>query len=159
MTYRDKKRLQAAHEFQMESTLNEATRAMSSLDYPLQLIRGDEFIAEGTLRRHEVLRNQHKLTVLDSLSDVDAFVNAGKHIIFFSHQWTSFTSPDHSGKQFEMMASSLKDLAAQNGWDASLKDTFIWVDYISIPQANPSTQTLAVRSLAAYSSSGESLLV
>jgi len=159
VTYREKKRLQRAHEFQMESTLNEATRAMSSLDYPLQLVRGDEFVAEGTLRRHELLRNQHKLTVLDSLSDVDAFVNAGKHIIFFSHQWTSFTSPDHSGKQFEMMATSLKELAEQNGWDASLKDTFVWVDYSCIPQANPSTQTLAVRSLAAYSSSATYFII
>jgi len=140
-----------AHEKNLEETLNEATRAQHSLDYPLQLIQGDEFVSEGKLRRHEVLRNTHKLTVLDSLADVDAFVAAGKHIIFFSHQWTSFTAPDHTGAQFDTCVASLRELAERNGW--ALKDTFCWVDYSCIPQANPSTQTLAVRSLAAYASS------
>jgi len=103
--------------------------------------------------RHEVLRNTHKLSVLDSLSDVDAFVAAGKHVLFFSHQWTSFTAPDPSGNQYRAMCHAAKDMAKQNGWDQSLKDVFIWVDYSSIPQVNPAVQNLAVRSLAAYAAS------
>lgn len=103
--------------------------------------------------RHEVLRNTHKLTVLDSLPDVDAFIEAGKHVLFFSHQWSSFTAPDPSGIQYQAMCDAVKELTRRNGWDESLKDVFVWVDYSSIPQVNPSTQNLAIRSLAAYASS------
>jgi len=151
--YRNYQRIRAAHEQQMESTLNSAWSAIHSLDYPLHLIQGNKFVEEGKLMRHEVLRNTHKLTVLDSLPDVDAFVAAGKHVIFFSHQWTSFTAPDPSGHQYIAMCHAAKDLAKQKGWDASLNDVFIWVDYSSIPQVNTSIQNLAVRSLAAYAAS------
>mmetsp|Transcript_1938 Transcript_1938/g.3691 ORF Transcript_1938/g.3691 Transcript_1938/m.3691 type:complete len:1102 (-) Transcript_1938:147-3452(-) len=150
VTYR---RIRQAHEQLMEATLNESVRALHQLDYPLHLVRGDEFVEEGKLMRHEVLRNTHKLTVLDSLPDVDAFIAAGKHVLFFSHQWTSFTVPDPSNIQYEAMCAAMKELANQNGWDESLKDVFVWADYSSIPQANPSTQNLAIRSLAAYASS------
>ena len=84
-------------------------------DYPLHLVRGDEFAAEGRLMRHEVLRNTHKLTVLDSLTDVDAFVAAGKQVVFLSHQWTSFAAPDAGGEQYEVMRTAIRDLARQRG--------------------------------------------
>lgn len=79
-------RIQKNHEQLMEATLNESIRALHQLDYPLHLVRGSEFIDEGKLQRHEALRDAHKLTVLDSLSDVDAFIAAGKHVVFLSHQ-------------------------------------------------------------------------
>ena len=150
VTYR---RIRKAHDQLMEATLNESIRSLHQLDYPLHLVRGDEFAEEGELMRHEVLRNTHKLTVLDSLPDVDAFVATKKHIVFFSHQWTSFTVPDPSKHQYEVMCTAIRELASRNGWDSSLKDVFVWVDYSCIPQANPSTQNLAIRSLAAYASS------
>lgn len=152
-------RIRKAHEQLMDLTLTESIRALHQLDYPLHLIRGDEFVDQGKLMRHEVLRNTHKLTVLDSLSDVDAFVAAGKHVVFFSHQWTSFTTPDPSGNQYTAMCTSMKKLARQNGWDESCKDVFVWVDYSSIPQANLSTQNLAIRSLAAYASSATYFII
>ena len=157
--YINYRRIHKAHEQLMEATLNESIRALHSLDYPLHLVRGDEFANEGKLMRHEVLRNTHKLTVLDSLTDVDAFIAAGKHVVFFSHQWTSFTLPDPSGNQYTSMCTSLRKLAKQNGWDLSLKDVFVWVDYSCIPQANPSTQNLAIRSLAAYASSATYFII
>lgn len=152
-------RIRKSHEQLMEATLQESVRALHQLDYPLHLVRGDEFVDEGKLMRHEVLRNTHKLTVLDSLSDVDAFIAAGKHVVFFSHQWTSFKNPDPSGDQYACMCSSIRELAAQNGWNDTLKDVFVWVDYSCIPQANSSTQNLAIRSLAAYASSATFFII
>lgn len=152
-------RIRKAHDQLMEATINESIRALHQLDYPLHLVRGDGFVTEEKLVRHETLRNTHKLTVLDSLSDVDAFIAAGKHIVFFSHQWTSFTLPDPSNNQYETMRVALRELARNNGWDESLKSTFVWVDYSSIPQANPSTQNLAIRSLAAYASSATYFII
>jgi len=152
-------RIRKAHDQLMEATINESIRALHQLDYPLHLVRADEFVAEDKLVRHEVLRNMHKLTVLDSLADVDAFIAQGKHIVFYSHQWTSFTLPDPSNNQYKAMRVSLQELAKTNGWDESLKDVFVWVDYSSIPQANPSIQNLAIRSLAAYASSASYFII
>ena len=66
--------------------------------------------------RHEVLRNTHKLTVLDSLVDVDVFIVAGKHVIFFSHQWMSFTLPDPSSNQYKAIFDAMVQLAKRNGF-------------------------------------------
>jgi hypothetical protein len=151
--------IKKAHEQLMEATLNESVRSLHQLDYPLHLVRADEFVREQKLMRHEVLRNTHRLTVLDSLGDVDAFISAAKHIVFFSHQWTSFTLPDPSNNQYKVMVTSLKKLARDQGWDESLKDVFAWIDYSCIPQANPSTQNLAIRSLAAYASSATYFII
>ena len=34
------------------------------------------------------------------------------------------------------MVSALSDIARQMGWDSTLSDTFVWVDYSCIPQSN-----------------------
>lgn len=68
--YKTFQAIKKAHEQLMESTLNEATRALRQLDYPLHLVRGSEFVEEKKLVRHEILRNNHRLTVLDNIGDV-----------------------------------------------------------------------------------------
>ena len=157
--YKAYQAIKQRHEQLMENTLDEATRALRSLDYPLHLVRGAEFVAEGQLMRHEVMRNTHRLTVLDNIGDVDALTAAGKQVVFFSHQWTSFTKPDPNNHQYQTMVGALKELAARNGWDPSLRDVFVWVDYSCIPQANASVQNLAIRSLAVYASSATYFIV
>ena len=142
-----------------EATLNDSIRSLRQIDYPLSLVRGDEFVSEKNILRYEVLRNTHRLTVLDTLRDVDSFVDAGKHIVFLSHQWTSFNSPDATGAQFEAMCIALKELAVQSGWDESLKDVFVWVDYSCLPQANTSAQNLTIRSVAAYAASATYFII
>jgi hypothetical protein len=149
-TFQDIKK---AHEQQMESTLNEATRALRQLDYPLHLVRGSDFVGEKKLTRHEILRNSHRLSVLDNIGDVDAFIQAGNNVVFFSHQWTGFKHPDPDGHQYTCMVKALHELAKRNGWNEDLSNVFVWVDYSCIPQANSSVQNLAIRSLAVYASS------
>jgi len=157
--YKSFQAIKKAHEQLMESTLNEATRCLQQLDYPLHLIRADEFVNDKQLTQHEVMRNSHRLTVLDNIKDVDAFVLAGKHVVFFSHQWTAFNHPDPGNLQYNFMVSALRELAKEKGWNEDLKDIFVWVDYSCIPQANASVQNLAIRSLAVYASSATYFIV
>lgn len=157
--YKTFQAIKKAHEMQMEHTLNEATRALRQLDYPLHLIRGDEFVSEKQMVRHEILRNSHLLTVLDNIGDVDAFIHAGKQVVFFSHQWTAFNHPDPGNAQYNCMVEALHELARRNGWNENLRDVYVWVDYSCIPQANASVQNLAIRSLAVYASSATYFVV
>ena len=151
--------IKKAHEQQMESKLNEATRALHELDYPLHLIRGKEFVEEGKLVQHETMRNNHCLTVLDNLADVDAFIEAGHEVVFFSHQWTGFNEPDQNKRQYKAMVHALKALAKRNELDPRLRNVYVWVDYSCIPQSNLSVQGLAIRSLAVYASSATYFVV
>lgn len=57
------------------------------------------------------------------------------------------------------MVAALLGLAKTLGWHPSLKNVWVWVDYGCIPQACPSTQSLAIRSLAAYASSATYFVV
>lgn len=157
--YKKYRRITLAHEQLMEENLDEAMRAVRSLEFPLHLLRGSDFVAMSSLQRHEIVRDEHKLTVMDALSDVDAFIVGGKPVVFFSHQWTSFDAPDPTGVQFETMRSSLKEIASRRGWDPNLKDVYVWVDYSCIPQRNHTTQMLAIRSLAAYASGASAFIV
>jgi hypothetical protein len=157
--YKSYQAIKKAHEQLMESTLNEATRALRQLDYPLHLVQANEFVKEKRLVQHEALRNSHRLTVLDNIGDVDAFIQTGKHVVFFSHQWTGFKHPDPDGHQYQCMVNSLHVLAKRNGWNENLNDVYVWVDFACIPQANASVQNLAIRSLAVYASSATYFVV
>jgi len=153
------RRIQNAHEQLMEDTIEEAQRSLTNLDYPLHLVRANDFVNETNFVQHETLRNRHKLVVIDSLQDVDAFIAAGNLVVFFSHQWTSFKAPDPSGKQFAAMCKALRHISEKNGHDGNLDKLYVWVDFSCIPQANPSTQTLAIRSLATYASSASIFVI
>lgn len=52
--FQNYKNIKRAHEQLMEATLNESVRSLHQLDYPLHLVRGDEFVEDQKLMRHEV---------------------------------------------------------------------------------------------------------
>eukprot|EP00586_Coscinodiscus_wailesii_P004455 CAMPEP_0172487068 /NCGR_PEP_ID=MMETSP1066-20121228/15930_1 /TAXON_ID=671091 /ORGANISM="Coscinodiscus wailesii, Strain CCMP2513" /LENGTH=1142 /DNA_ID=CAMNT_0013253441 /DNA_START=382 /DNA_END=3810 /DNA_ORIENTATION=+ len=152
------RKLQRDHERKMLITLDEAMRSTINLDYPLHLVRAKTFLNGGRLRRHELMRDEYKLFVLDTMSDVDRFIEEGKLVVFFSHQWTAFDAPDHTGEQFKSMIKALQAIATIKGYH-DLEDVWVWVDYSCIPQSNSSTQALAIRSLAPYASSACAFIV
>jgi len=153
------RRISARHERLMEETIDESLRSVSQLEFPLHLVKRADFIKEGMLQRHEIMRDQHKLLVIDSLAEVDNFMSQGNPVIFFSHQWTSFSQPDPSGSQYRSMVNALQQVAEQNEWDEHMDNIYVWVDFSCIPQTNPCTQNLAIRSLAAYASSAAVFII
>eukprot|EP00400_MALV-I_sp_L67-5_P000867 gene867-1135_t len=95
-----------------------------------------------------------KLPNLDEIEKIDKFVipDENDKIIFVSHQWTSYTHPDHTGHQFSTLKAALRRLlnnddifpadsmAGQPGVPAKknfgkvLKNSLIWFDWMSVPQ-------------------------
>ena len=65
-------------------------------------------------------------------------------------EWTSWTEPDHTNTQYEVMVTAIRQICSELHWP--LEKTKVWCDYCSIPQRTSSTQQLAIQSLFSYSS-------
>jgi len=135
--------------------LDSALEASEHLDYPVTLVSANDFIALGRLEKHEDVRDANKLVFKDTLANVAIFKKTHK-IIFFSHQWTAWTEPDHTSKQYIAMKEALATVVTDFGWD--LNRVYVWVDYISIPQCVGSVQLLAIHTLTAYSSVADAFI-
>lgn len=72
----------------------------------------------------------------------------GKTLIFFSHQWLAWTEPDPHRVQYNAMVSALMELAKEK--HLNLDNTYIWLDYTSIPQTHRGLQRLSINSLTNY---------
>merc|ERR1719183_2914937 len=72
----------------------------------------------------------------------------GNTFIFFSHQWLAWSEPDPEDLQYNAMVSALKEL--KEAKNLSLSNTYIWLDYTSIPQTHRGLQRLSINSLTNY---------
>ncbi|EOD39858.1 hypothetical protein EMIHUDRAFT_223420 [Emiliania huxleyi CCMP1516] len=119
----------------------------SSLRYPFCVMPFSAFVAFGQLVPFEEARDKKVLTCCDTW-DAAARFAANHPLIFLSHQWLSYVSPDPDNAHFEHMVGAVKALAAERCFDAT--DCYIWCDYHSIPQCNEATKALAVSSIALF---------
>ena len=149
-------RLEAhAYEAEQEQLVTKALELGRELQFASVTISALDFLELGRLRPHEELRDRPGvLRHVDLLSQLE---QSSDRIIFFSHQWTSFTEPDHSGEQFRCMVRAVRAIAEAKGW--RLESTRIWCDFFSIPQRCKGMQLLAINSLAAYAASAHAFAV
>ena len=117
-----------------------------SMQYPMWLISVSELLKLSALRPHQELRAAGKLVRWDA---------SLKGVFFLSHQWTSFTRPDHSNQQLRTIqrfltrmiqgnlpdtAPSFKDAArftskvrvTSKEWKALVARAYVWLDFISV---------------------------
>ena len=89
------------------------------------------------------------LTVIDTYTDLVDFTNRIP-TVFCSHQWLGYKAPDPDGVQIRALAEGVRSICSRFSIDP--EDIFLWVDYMSVPQANSSTQKVAISTLAVYAS-------
>ena len=113
-----------------------------------------EVLKLSELRSHQELRAAGKLVRWHA---------SMKAVFFLSHQWTSFTRPDHSNMQLRtvqrllsrMIQGNLPDTApsftdafrfassvkvTSREWKELAPHAYIWLDYISVPQVGTYTE-------------------
>ena len=130
----------------------EAIRGVHRLDHPCVLLPARAFLRMGSLREHEALRAEGQLLFYDSPRQL-----ADKHVVFFSHQWLSFGTPDPLGVQYRVMAASLRRVIADTGWEEA--NVQVWVDLASIPQSKPLLKQLAVQTIACYCAAAHAFVI
>ena len=143
--------------------IKSAIATTGHLRYTAAFLRASDFLKLGELKPHEELRNEGLLVYRDSY---DELAHGVDYTIFISHQWTSFSVPDVTGKQYAVMCAAVRKIAEEKlpanakseagGREAALLNLLpcihVWVDYSSIPQHGSETTHLAIQSLASYSS-------
>lgn len=128
---------------------NNIITAVSNIDllqFPMCLMAVEDFVNLQGLIPHEAARDMHKLRFVDD-SDKLARLRDEEGILFFSHQWAGFFHPDENNVQYETMVATCRELKRQQA-----RFKWIWVDYVSIPQATTVQQQNAINSLLAYAS-------
>ena len=121
---------------------------LTKIRHPLCVLRLDRFISLGELMPHEHCRNQAQLTILDTWEDAVAFARFNP-IVFISHQWLGTDEPDRNGVQYGAMVAACRALCSERRIaDPSL--VYVWVDYLSIPQANADTKLASIASIAVF---------
>mmetsp|Transcript_24130 Transcript_24130/g.52665 ORF Transcript_24130/g.52665 Transcript_24130/m.52665 type:complete len:1264 (-) Transcript_24130:809-4600(-) len=142
-------RLEEQRVASLETKMNEAISTITSLAHPMVLIRADDFVQLGRLISHEEARSRHFLYFVDSTRGLRRLRDHNR-LIFFSHQWLAWGTPDPNAKQYKAMLQAIKYLQAkETGWE-NLEEVYVWVDFISIPQVSRATQGLAINSLPVY---------
>ena len=117
-------------------------------EYPMHVVPFNEFMAMDHWTPHQHLKAQGKLRVFDE--------SMRGRVFFVSHQWTSYNHPDKDCDQLQSLQHVLRRLAAgemsvkgnfvvefgyglKQGhtsaeWKAMLPDSYLWVDYMCMPQ-------------------------
>jgi len=141
--------LERGRKARRDEIIDQALRTTRELKFPMHVVDARTFLSLGSLVYFEQLRKQQSHVVLDSLEEIVSIMQAGKQIIFLSHQWLAFDAPDPLGVQYHVMIPAIEQVAAANGW--RVDDCFVWCDCCSIPQKSKALQELAIDTLPIYS--------
>jgi len=148
--YRSTRKMETERAVLVRDQLNEAKSLVSDFQAPFCTIAGDAFVALGELVPHEVLRDKGAVRVYDVTANLKKARADGEVFVFLSHQWLAYDNPDPEGVHFAAMTHAVGLAAAKAG--VPLSKLRVWVDIVSIPQVNRSSQRLAVASLPTFAS-------
>eukprot|EP00928_Gymnodinium_smaydae_P040736 TRINITY_DN275_c0_g2_i1.p1 TRINITY_DN275_c0_g2~~TRINITY_DN275_c0_g2_i1.p1 ORF type:complete len:946 (+),score=98.92 TRINITY_DN275_c0_g2_i1:116-2953(+) len=134
--------------------VDDALDSIYTVAHPMVVLPIPIFRKFNQLIAHEDIIDSAKW--LHTIEDIDEFL-VEHRVIFMSHQWTAFSVPDPSGEQYHQMILAIDTITAEREWSES--QTYVWVDYSSIPQRNRSLQTLAINSLTVYAAKVSAFVV
>ena len=161
------KRVACKYAAKMKVEMKSALEGGDEFSFPMIIVSFEVLRDLGALRTHEHVRTTrpNDLIYLDTVQSCDEFRRTGNKIVFFSHQWSSWTEPDPTNAQYNVMLSCLEQynaslmLSCEQSMKLVEEQTFCWVDRVSIPQQHRKTQTLAIDSLPVYSANSDLFVI
>ncbi|KAL1514916.1 hypothetical protein AB1Y20_003996 [Prymnesium parvum] len=137
--------MRAAHLASLRKQVDSSVESAGTLSFGMVLVNGADFLAHRKFVPFEALRDAAQLKVLDTISAAEEFAEH-RVIVFFSHQWLAWDSPDPDGVHYRCIEGALHQIAEQSS--TNFKDVWVWLDYSCMPQQNPTTLALAVSDLS-----------
>ena len=124
-------RLRAQQREEWESIVDEAEIYATSLGCPMALVSATHVFALECITHYEVIREAHKLRVLDTIEKVTELKRKCV-IVFLSQPYLALTVPATNSMLFETMCAAARRAAAIA--NVSLDTVFLWVDCCAVPQ-------------------------
>jgi len=103
----------------------------------------------GGLKPHEVARDNHWFTIVDTYEELVELVNTTP-VVFISHQWVAWDHPDPDNIQYNEMVAACQEICKRNNFQT--EHLYIFLDYLSIPQKNFNLRLAAINTLGVFSS-------
>ena len=97
----------------------------------MALVGAADLLAFGCLTQFEAVRDTGKQRVLDTMEKIADFRKEFV-IVFLSHHWLAWTSPDPQGMHHKTMMAAVDRVS--NMAKVGIDKIFLWVDFSSIPQ-------------------------
>ncbi|CAK0800331.1 unnamed protein product [Prorocentrum cordatum] len=148
-SWTEKTRVQQRYHAITQERIEKACATAQTCKSSVYFIRYSTFKKHGKFTRHEVHRERGELFCLDTYEEMLVWVGTVA-TVFVSHQWLGFAEPDPDKIHFPAICSALDIICARN--DLAETDLFLWVDYVSIPQANSYLKDISISSLGVYAS-------
>eukprot|EP00435_Cladocopium_sp_Y103_P035152 s917_g9.t1 len=120
------------------STIGKALQATQELSFPMVLLKVATFKKHGKFVAFEDTLNESLW--LHTIQDIDDFL-----------------TKDTFREQYKGMVEAVDTVIDQNNWD--MEDTYVWLDYSSIPQRHRPSQTAAINSLTVYAAKVSAFVV
>lgn len=132
-----------------EQRVLEAINCVTELSHSLVCVPANYFL-ELRAEDFNVMYEGHRknLHFFDSMAEVEAAKQQGAAIIFYSYQCLKFGKVGPDLVQLDAMKVSLRQVARGRG--ASLDNTYVWIDCLSIPQVNKASLKRAVNSIYTF---------
>ena len=144
------------HEAARRQRVKAAVKSAVTMQSACYLVKFDTFLEMKRLRNHEYAREKGYLKTIDNYDDLVELVS-NEPVVFFSHQWLSWDDPDPDQLQYNEMVASCHALCKMKGFD--INDLYIFLDYLSIPQANMNMRLAAINTLGVFSSLAQYFVV
>lgn len=141
----------AQHRF-AEEAVKRFYAGLQHVAHTMVLVSFDNFKEAGRFVQYEEARDRGILMYLDTYQDAVDFCRFN-HVFFLSHQWLDATEPDPDNHHYEASVAAITDTmrrASRQNKPVDMKNIYIWVDYMSIPQKNMTLQSLAIDTIAVY---------
>ena len=105
-TLLQQRRLRARQEEAWQEILDDAEVYTTTLRCPVALVSAADLLAFGCLTQFEVIRDSGKQRVLDTMEKIADFRKEFV-IVFLSHHWLAWTSPDPQGVHHKTMMAAV----------------------------------------------------
>ena len=130
-TLLQQRRLRARQEEAWQEILDDAEVYTTSLRCPMALVSAADLLAFGCLTQFEAIRDSGKQRVFDTMEKIADFRKEFV-IVFLSHHWLAWTSPDPQGAHHRTMMAAVARVSDMA--NVGIDKIFLWVDISSIPQ-------------------------
>uniref|UniRef100_A0A7S0BAU9 Uncharacterized protein n=1 Tax=Pyrodinium bahamense TaxID=73915 RepID=A0A7S0BAU9_9DINO len=138
----------------------EVVESANEFRNPMVLVPALSFLTfslEDVEKVHEGLAEAGSLKFFDSRHDVLAYQKEGGTVLFFSYECLAWGKVGPDAEQLAAMRQSVVEVASL--YQLSLDSIFVWLDCLSVPQANRAARQAAISSICLYAAVSDFMII